>query len=133
MGTDLDFSKVQNLLTGEALDDLTMSKFTTTIEDKLYKLQNTNPKIEKEFYFEGERFLVKKQQISQPVQNRMLKVTYPNHKQYGEIILPAAIAIEALQQKGKAIIDVNYNAATIDEEISFPYSVPDGYDRIFID
>ncbi len=133
LGTDLDFSKVQNLLTGEALDDLTLSKFATTIEDKLYKLEINNPKIKKEFYFEGERFLVKKQQITQPAQNRMLKVTYPNHKQYGEIILPAAIAIEAMQQKGKATIDVNYNTATIDEEISFPYSVPDGYDRIFID
>jgi len=133
LGTDLDFAKVQNLLTGEALDDLTKTKFTTTIEDKLYKIQNTTAKTEKEFYFEGERFLVKKQQISQPAQNRMLKVSYPNHKQYGEIILPAGMAIEAHQQKGKATIDINYNAATIDDEISFPYSVPDGYDRIFID
>ena len=133
LGTDLDFNKVQNLLTGEALDDLTKLKFATTIEDKWYKLQNSTAKVEKEFYFEGERFLVKKQQISQPAQNRMLKVSYPNHKQYGEVILPSGIAIEALQQKGKATIDVSYNSATFDEELSFPYSVPDGYDRIFID
>lgn len=133
LGTDLDFNKVQNLLTGEALDDLTKSDFATSIEDKLYKLQNTTAKTEKEFYFEGERFLIKKQQISQPAQNRMLKVWYPNHKQYGEIILPAGINIEAMQQKGKATIDITYNSATFDEELSFPYSVPDGYDRIFID
>ena len=133
LGTDLDYSKLQNLLTGEAMDDLTKGTYTTTIEDKLYKLESNSGKTNKAFFFEAERFLVKKEQISQPSQDRTLKVTYPNHTQYPQAIIPSGIAIEAEQAKGKTNITIDYNSATFNEEISFPYSVPEGYDRIFID
>lgn len=132
LGTDLDFQKVQNLLIGQALDDLTKGNYKTTIEDKLYKLETTGA-TDKAFYFEAERFLVKKQQMSQASKNRMLKVSYPNHAQYPQAILPSEILIEALQAKGKANININYNNVTFNEDLSFPYSVPDGYRRIFID
>jgi len=133
LGTDLNYGKLQNLLTGEAMDDLTKGTYTTTIEDKLYKLESNSGKTNKAFFFEAERFLVKKEQISQPAQDRMLKVTYPNHTQYPLAIIPSGIAIEAEQAKGKTNITIDYNSATFNEEISFPYSVPEGYDKIFID
>ncbi|HLA55869.1 MAG TPA: DUF4292 domain-containing protein [Flavobacterium sp.] len=132
LGTDLDYQKVQNLLIGQAMDDLTKGNFTTTIENKLYKLENSNGNTTKAFYFESEKFLIKKQQISQAAQNRTLKVDYPNHTEYPQAILPAGILIEALQEKGKTNIEIEYNTVTFNEELSFPYSVPDGYERIFI-
>jgi hypothetical protein len=133
LGTDLDFQKVQNLLIGEAMDDLTKGKYKTTIDDKLYRLESEDKKTMKAFYFESDRFLVKQQQIIQTLQNRMLKVEYPNFSEYAQAILPSGINIEAIQAKGKTNIDINYNSATFNEELSFPYSVPDGYERIFID
>jgi outer membrane biogenesis lipoprotein LolB len=133
LGTDLDFQKVQNLLVGEAMDDLTKGKYKTTIDDKLYRLESEDKKTMKAFYFESGRFLVKQQQIIQASQNRMLKVEYPNYSEYAQALLPSGIDIEATQAKGKTTIDINYNSATFNEELSFPYSVPDGYERIFID
>jgi hypothetical protein len=133
LGTDLDFQKVQNLLVGEAMDDLTKGKYKTTIDDKLYRLESEDKKTMKAFYFESGRFLVKQQQIIQSSQNRMLKVEYPNFSEYAQALLPSGIDIEATQAKGKTTIDINYNSATFNEELSFPYSVPDGYERIFID
>src|SRR6478736_983501 len=38
LGTDLDFYKIQNLLIGEALEDLTKGKYDFSIEENLYKL-----------------------------------------------------------------------------------------------
>jgi hypothetical protein len=32
----------------------------------------------------------------------------------------------------KTEILIDYNSITFNEDLSFPYSVPDGYDRIFI-
>lgn len=133
LGTDLDFQKVQNLLIGSAMDNLETGKYISSIDDKLYKLASSNAGTDKAFYFESQRFLVKKQEIAQPAQNRMLKVSYPNHTEYPQAILPSGIEIEASQQKGKTNITINYNTVTFNEELSFPYSVPDGYERIFID
>jgi hypothetical protein len=133
LGTDLDFQKVQNLLIGNALDDLTKGSYTTTVENKLYKLQASERGTDKSFYFEAEHYLMKKEEISQPNQQRQLTVTYPNHTQYPQAILPAEILIDALQKKGATNIRINYNTVTFNEELSFPYSVPDGYERIFID
>lgn len=133
LGTDLDFQKVQNMLIGQALDDLKKGKYTATIEDKLYKLENTtDSKTTKAYYFEADKFLIKKQQIDQKEQQRALLIFYPNYAETNQILLPTALVIEAVQEKGKTNINVDYNSVSINEELSFPYSVPEGYERIFI-
>ncbi|WP_051197387.1 DUF4292 domain-containing protein [Flavobacterium soli] len=134
LGTDLDFKKVQNMLIGQAFDDLNKGKYEASIEEGLYKLEDqSNKNTEKAFFFEASQFLIKRQEISQKTKNRMLKVSYPNHKDYPEVILPTQLIIEALQDNKTTKIDIEYKSATFNEEISFPYSVPDGFDRIFID
>lgn len=134
LGTDLDFQKVQNMLIGQAFDDLNKGKYDSSIEDGLYKLEDkSNKNTEKAFFFEASQFLIKKQEISQKAKNRMLKVNYPSHKDYPEIILPTELIIEALQDNSTTKINIEYKSATFNEELSFPYSVPDGFDRIFID
>ena len=62
----------------------------------------------------------------------MLQVIYPSFKQYSQANLPESIQIEAVQEKGKTNINLDYNSVSFDEELSFPYNVPDGYERIFI-
>jgi hypothetical protein len=133
LGTDLDFKKVQNLLLGEALEDLKKGKYITSIEDNLYKLEDTNdPNMEKSYFFESEKCLLKKQQITQKEPERMLQILYPSYSAYDQISLPTNILIEAVQTKGKTNIAIDYNAVSFNEELSFPYSVPEGYERIFI-
>jgi Domain of unknown function (DUF4292) len=133
LGTDLDFNKVQNMFLGEPLDNLNNKKYAVSILDKLYKLENNDDnKTFKSYFFESENFLVKKQQVNQPSQERALQVLYSDFKKYDEMILPLSLAIEANQQKGKTTIDIEYKSATFNEELSFPYSVPEGYERIYI-
>jgi hypothetical protein len=134
LGTELDFEKVQNLLIGQSLDNLSKGKYKASIEEKLYKLEETSDKdTQKIYYFEAENFLVKKEEVRQTSKNRSLEVNYPNHTKYDATFLPAQILLEATQSKGKTKIDINYNSATFNEELSFPYSIPEGYERQFID
>lgn len=134
LGTDLDFQKVQNMLIGEAMDDLTKGKYKTTIAENLYKLEDTsNSNTTKAFFFEAANFLIKKQEIAQSKEDRMVNVSYPNHKEYKEAVLPLNIQIEAFQKGKKTSIGIDYNSVSFNESLSFPYSVPDGYERIFID
>ena len=133
LGTDLDFIKVQNMLLGKALDDLSKSKYKATIVDKLYKLEATeNTNTQKDFYFEAEQFLVRKQEIAQPNQARKIMVLYPQYQKQNELFLPLLLNIEANQNDKKTTIDIDYKSVTLNEEFGFPYSVPDGYERVYI-
>jgi hypothetical protein len=133
LGTDLDFQKVQNMLIGEPIDDLRNKKFTAAIVDQLYKLEDDSEKnTSKMYFFEAERFLVKKQQIEQNSQQRALLIFYPNYAESSQILMPTGLVIEADQNKGKTNINVDYNSVSFNEELSFPYSVPEGYERILI-
>lgn len=134
LGTELDFKKVQNLLIGQALDDLRNGKYEESIEGKLYKLEGVADRVTKKiFYFEPENYRIKKEEISQPAQRRSLEVNYPAYTDYGQMSLPARILLEAVQPKGKTNISIDYNSATFNERISFPYEVPEGYERVEIE
>lgn len=132
LGTDLDFIKIQNMLLGEPIDDMTKSNYTTVFIDKFYKLNNVENNTEKSFSFETEKYLLKKQQIVQAEKQRVFEVNYSNFQEYTTSFLPSNLFINAVQKKGKTEISIDYNSITLNEDLSFPYSVPDGYDRIFI-
>ena len=132
LGTDLDFNKVQNMLLGRAIDDLNKGKYMESSADQSYRLDDASGNIKKSFYFDAKTFLVNKQEITQTVEGRMIQVAYSDNIVYKEATLPSKIIINTLQQKGKARINFEYNTITFNEELSFPYSVPNGYKRIII-
>ncbi|NDP25864.1 MAG: DUF4292 domain-containing protein [Flavobacterium sp.] len=133
LGTDLDFNKVQNLLLGRAIDDLKKGNYAESLTDQGYRLDDTSDNnTKKSFYFDADKFLINKQEITQTNEGRMIQVVYSNKKEFNEMTLPLTVNIDSYQKKGKAQINLDYNTVTFNEELSFPYSVPDGYKRIII-
>ena len=133
LGTELDYSKVQNLLVGEALDDLRKGKYTQTIVENLIRLENEKEtNLKKAFFLEPEKYLLQKEQISQVSENMMLEIKYSDNKVFDQGTLPTSIEINAIQPKGKTDINLNYNTISFNEELSFPYSVPSGYKKVII-
>ena len=132
LGTDLDFSKVQNLFLGKAIDDLTKDKWVSEVVEKMFKLSLPNSSdIAKEFYFEGANYLLKKETITQASKNRNLEIRYPSFKEEKGMFLPNEINIKA-EQKNKVTIDIEYKNTTFNENLSYPYSVPSGYTAVEI-
>ncbi len=132
LGTDLDFSKVQNLFLGKAIDDLTKDKWISEVVDKMFKLSlPKDSDITKEFYFEGGNYLLEKETIAQASQNRNLEIRYPSYKEEKGMFLPNEINIKA-EQKDKVTINIEYKNTTFNENLSYPYSVPSGYTAIEI-
>lgn len=133
LGTDLDFSKVQNMLLGRAIYDLKEGEYTDSLTDQTYRLDETSDKdTKKSFYIDANNFLINKQEITQINEERMIQVVYSNKKEFKQMTLPFAINIDAYQKQNKAEINLEYNTVSFDEELSFPYSVPNGYKRILI-
>jgi len=134
LGTELDYSKVQNMLIGEALDDLTKGSYKSSIDADKYKLTGkAGGGILKEFLFEGANYLLKDQIVSQGGQQpRSLHIEYPAHSSFPQATLPAQIKIEA-EQKDKVNINIEYTSVKFDEKLTFPYDVPEGFEQIFIE
>lgn len=132
LGTDLDFSKVQNMLTGIALDDLKKDNYTASIADTYYKLSASDGNSTKDYFFEGAKFLLKREKIAQQRQQRSVQIAYPNFTDYAEMTLPTDVMIEAFDKDAKTNISIEYNSASFNEPLTFPYSVPESYERIFI-
>lgn len=133
LGTDLDYGKIQNMLLGEAIDDLTKGKYLESLLEQTYKLDDaSNKNTKKSFFLDANRFLVEKQEITQTAEERMIKVAYADSKVYDQAILPSKILINTIQKKGNTEINLEYNSVSFNEELSFPYSVPKGYKRIII-
>ena len=133
LGTDLDFQKVQNLFLGRAIDDLTKDKWIAEINEKLFKLSKpAATDLSKDFYFEAANYLLKKETISQTSQNRALEIQYPSYKEVEKMFLPNEINIKA-SQKDKITIDIEYKNTTINENLSYSYSIPSDYKAIEID
>ena len=133
LGADLDFNKIQNMLIGSAIDDLNKGKYVESLVEQTYRLDAvSDSNTKKTFFLDADKFLVKRQEITQTAQERMIQVTYSDNKVYNVGTLPSNIVINTFQKKGKTEINLNYNTVTFNEELSFPYSVPNGYKRIII-
>jgi hypothetical protein len=117
----------------EALDDLRKGKYTQTIVENLFRLEDEKEtKLKKTFFLEPEKYLLQKEQISQPAENRMLEIRYSDSKVFDQGTIPTTIEINAVQPKGKTDINLNYTNISFNEELSFPYSVPSGYKKVII-
>jgi opacity protein-like surface antigen len=133
LGTDLDFNKIQNLVLGRAMDDLKTGNYTQSYADGIFRLDDVlESNTKKSFYFDSNTFLIQKQEITQTKENRMMQVAYSNNKEINRINFPYNININTFQKAGKTQIDMEYNTISLNEELSFPYSVPNGYKRIII-
>ncbi len=132
LGTDLDFLKIQNMLIGKPIDDLTRQDYAFELTEKFYKLSKVQDRTEKSFLFEPQKYLLKRQEVIQPEKERQFSVSYPGFQDLPAAVLPSELEISALQKKGRTEISIDYNSVTFNEELTFPYSVPEGYDRIYI-
>ncbi|OXB05096.1 DUF4292 domain-containing protein [Flavobacterium plurextorum] len=133
LGTELDYNKVQNLLIGEAFDDLRKGEYTQTIVENLYRLEDEKDQnIKKAFYLDPEKYLLQKEEITQASENRKLEINYSDSKTFAQGTIPTTLTINAVQPKGTTNINLNYNNISFNEELSFPYSVPSGYKKVLI-
>lgn len=133
LGTDLDFQKVQNMLLGQAIDDLKLGKYELKTEDNSTKLiEDLNKNFVKTFILNQLDFTLKSQEIVQKFPERKILVNYSNYKPYPESIIPGELLIFANQDNKTTAITLEFKTANFNEELTYPYSVPEGYEQIII-
>lgn len=134
IGTKLDFEKVQNLLVGDALFNLKKERFDSEILDKSYVL---TPKRDFElfkrlFQLDAYHFKVKKQQLAQEAEQRLLTIDYPQYQEITGQVFPKNVEIKAEEINKTTKIQVEYRKVIFNEKVRFPFKIPSGYREIKI-
>ncbi|WP_417443361.1 DUF4292 domain-containing protein [Joostella sp.] len=134
LGTDLDFKMVQNILLGQAVFNLKSEPYYVASVANKYQLK---PEKQSElfktlFLIDPTYYKMSLQQISQPEKNRLLSIDYQNYQKVGGRILPNEIEINAVDEKHRNRINIEYNSVEFDRDVNFPYNIPNGFKQVEI-
>lgn len=132
LGTALNFEQLQALLLGEPIFDLRDGQYLATPEGARYRIE---PKKQQAlfdlfFYISAGQFTLEQQRLKQDKESRELMVVYGDYEAYEQGLLPKAISIKAREASEITEVDIEYRNVDINVDVSFPFSIPDGYEEI---
>lgn len=132
LGTELDFEKVQNILLGQAVLNLKKEKYDSKIDNQLYQL---SPRKKNElfgilFFMNPENFKLNRQEIRNTEKQQLLSVSYANYKNIKGEQFPEKINIRATDHQKLTTINIEYKSVEFNEELTFPFEIPNGYKEI---
>lgn len=132
LGTEVDFSILQNLLTGQAIVDLRQEKYDIDISGDSYRLTPKQQGIlyKTLFQVEPKNFKMGLQQLSQPAEKRVLEISYKNYQSLDNEILPNEIMVKAISKDNENNIDLEFKNLELNGTVNFPYSIPKGFNEI---
>lgn len=134
VGTELDFSKVQNILLGEALYKLDKNSYVVSVHEGSYLLQPKDQQALFEIFYllNPLHFKMDSQQFAQPNERRILEIDYKNYQEVNKQIIPKDIKIIAVDNFDETIIELEYKSVALNEDIRFPFKIPSGFKKIEI-
>ena len=134
LGTELDFEKVQNLLFGQAILNLKNEKFIVDHHKNKYQLKPKNgyDLFNILFLINPDNFKINSQKIHQKDGDKTLTINYNNYTTVEDEVFPKEIHIAASDTKNISTIDINYRSVGFNNNLSFPFKIPDNYKRIIL-
>ncbi|WP_373057272.1 DUF4292 domain-containing protein [Zunongwangia sp. H14] len=133
LGTPLDFQKLQNLLIGQAIYDLREEPYKMEQSARGYQfLPEETGAVEKMFLINPSNYKATAQQLAQASENRSVTITYSDYQMINGRLFPDNIKIIANEGGESTNIDITYRSVDFNEEVSFPFDIPSGYDEISV-
>ena len=131
-GVPLDFTMLQNLLLGDTLFEMKAKNYVSSIDQKAHLLTPVegNELADLLFWIHPINYKIEKQEIRTFKDDKFLSVGYENFKEFDGTSIPGSIEILVKDDKNNASIRIDYKSVKLNESLSFPYSVPNGYKRI---
>jgi len=134
LGTEVNFSQLQNLLLGQAIFDLKQQKYKSAIDENAYLLL---PKKQQElfnvfFWINPDHFKIDKQELISRKKNQLLQVRYKKYALIDGERFPKRIEIRAKENRKMTHVIIEYRSVVFDKKFRTPYRVPRGYKRIVL-
>ncbi|WP_179349459.1 DUF4292 domain-containing protein [Winogradskyella pacifica] len=134
VGIDLDFMKVQNILLGQAINDLNDEPHQVFVNNNSYAVspKDQNALIELFYLINPSHFKMDSLQMQQILEKRMLQVDYASYQEVKKQIIPENISIIAVEGADQIAITMEFKSVSLDDEVRFPFNIPSGYKEIVI-
>lgn len=131
LGMELDFEKVQHLLTGQTIYSLENEKYLMEKKNNGIQFESEKARfLKKLFLLNPVTFKTEAQQLVHEYTNQSLTVTYPEYQEMSGFYFPKKISIIAIQKGENMKIDIEFRDLEFDVPVSFPFEIPTGYERI---
>ncbi|MFK7834380.1 MAG: DUF4292 domain-containing protein [Winogradskyella sp.] len=134
VGVDLDFTKVQNILLGQAIYDLKDGPHQVSVSGNSYALspKDQNALIELFYLINPSHFKMDSLQLQQLQKKRMLQVDYASYQKVNKQVLPQNIRIIAVDDTNEVTIAMEFKSVALNDAVRFPFNIPSGYKEIII-
>lgn len=132
LGTELDYTKVQNLLLGNAIFDLDKNTYDMSVYEEAYLLKPKEQLALFELFYivNPAHFKLNSQQLQQVKESRFLQVDYLKYQIFDKQSLPEQLKIIALEADSETIIELEIKSVSLNEAVRFPFKIPSGFDKI---
>lgn len=132
LGTSINFQQAQNLLLGQSIFTLNPSEYASEIFQNKFKIQ---PKKQPRnfihsLFLNPENFKVASETLSQPDYDRILNIRYGDYQMIQGQYFPIDISIVSSEPQEQTKIELTYKKIDLNVDISFPFDIPSGYERI---
>lgn len=132
LGTDIDFDKAQAILLGQSIFSLDKKSYTSSVTQNTYRLL---PKTQPDnfihtLFLNPNNFKVVSGTLSQPQDKRNLRIKYGDYQQIEGEYYPSDITINSTDEISMTKIEVVYRKIDLNVNVSFPFTIPSGYDEI---
>lgn len=127
LGVEVNFENLQNLLIGQPMFELKRKQMI--FDDAYVFLQNIKNVLVYSAIINSKDFTLSSQSLRSQ-NNESLEVDYQKFQTINRKRFPSQIQMLAKKDKDLIVIDLEYRSITFDEELSFPFSIPDNYEPI---
>lgn len=132
IGTPINFQQAQNLLLGQSIFTLNPSEYSAAVFQNKFKIQ---PKQQPQnfihsLFLNPDNFKIASETLSQPKDDRLLSIRYGDYEKIEGQFYPSTILIDTSEKGSKTKIEMNYKKIDLNVAISFPFDIPQGYEKI---
>ena len=132
LGPEITFEKAQAILLGQSIFSLDHRKYSGAVVQNKYRVlpdrQPTNF-IHTLLLNPGD-FKVSQGTLTQPIDDRKLTINYGDYQKIEDDFYPSDISILSTEADAKTTIEVNYKKIDLNVSVSFPFTIPSGYEEI---
>lgn len=132
LGTEVDFDKTQAILLGQSIFKMDKASYTSEVINNSYKLHPREPILNfiHAIFLNPENFKVSSASVAQPSEDRLFAIHYGPYQNISGSYYPSEVTINTTEGDSHTRIDVTYRSIELDVSVSFPFTIPDGYEQI---
>ncbi len=130
LGVPLKYSHLENLLLGEALQEIQSDTSTpSSFKKDTYFIENKDA-ISILFGIYADSFKIKETQLWKDSKAKSIRIQYDTYQEIESVVFPKQFSLETIGNDKEIHLSLEYKALELDKKLKFPFKIPEGYTKI---